>query len=116
MIDKCLKDVSESNGVVIFGAGVGGQDLYNLLVENSMQDKVVAFSDNNELKFGSTYMRDDLYIIPPKQLRNYVGNDCIFIIASSAYDIIMRQLVDYGYEKEKIFRCWSIYERYINEI
>lgn len=48
-------------------------------------------------------MDEKLYIIPPSELRTKVGLDCTIIIASSAYDIIKKQLISLGFSETQIF-------------
>ena len=103
MLNACLEVVKKSKKVVIFGAGLGGGGIYNVLKESGMLDKVIAFSDNNTIKWNETYMDEKLYIIPPSELRTKVGLDCTIIIASSAYDIIKKQLISLGFSETQIF-------------
>lgn len=103
MIQECFKVVAASKRIIIFGAGVGGKTLYDLLDQNGMSDKVIAFSDNNNLKFETTYMTDKLYVIQPDRLVEKCGLDCIILVASSAWDKIAAQLEKYGYERDSIY-------------
>lgn len=102
MIQECIDVVANSKGVVIFGAGVGGSKLYDLLVKKELDYKVIAFSDNNHLKFNKSYISDKLFIISPAKLVAQCGKDCSVLIASSAYDSIKRQLLSYGYSEKNI--------------
>lgn len=65
MVDDCISDVADSEGIVIFGAGVGGGMLYDLLESRDLTCKILCWSDNNALKFGQTYKTDKLDITPP---------------------------------------------------
>lgn len=101
MIERCLEVVKKSQGVVIFGAGVGGAKIYNILKDYNYAEKIKAWSDNNELKFGHQYMEERLKIVSPKELIVQYS-DCDIIVASSAYDIIKQQLVSEGFSEDKI--------------
>ena len=103
MLEACTSMVKASDGIVIFGAGVGGRVLYNILREHGLENKVLGFSDNNELKFGKHYCEDRLCIIPPNQLMVSYGKGVDIIIASSAYDSIKAQLMTYGYNNKHIY-------------
>lgn len=103
MLKECLEVVKKSDQVVIFGAGIGGEGIYGFLKDNGLLYKVVAFSDNNTIKWYEAYMDEKLIIIPPLELKIKVGVDCTIIIASSAYDLIKKQLLSYGFAESQIF-------------
>lgn len=103
MIRQCLNVGKKSEKIIIFGAGVGAGILLNLLKKNNLGDKVVAFSDNNHLKFNKTYMSEKLYVTPPAELMERYGENCTLIIASSAFDLIKKQLISYRYSEENIY-------------
>ena len=102
MVNKCLKETAESRNLVIFGAGVGGEKLYRLLKNNGLEDRVLAWSDNNTLKFGRWYMEERLHVIPPDELYERYGDDLVIFVASSAFDLIKKQLLGYGFMPENI--------------
>lgn len=102
MVDECLKAAAESRGLVIFGAGVGGEQLYRLLMDNGLEDRILAWSDNNHLKFGRWYMDERLRIIPPNDLYGKYGGELLILVASSAFDLIKEQLLGYGFMPENI--------------
>lgn len=103
MLNECLEVVKKSEKVVIFGAGIGGRGIYGFLKDNGLLNKVIAFSDNNTIKWYETYMEEKFIIIPPLDLKTKVGLDCTIIIASSAYDLIKKQLLSYGFVESQIF-------------
>lgn len=103
MIEECLTTVKCSEKVVLFGAGVGGGKLFNLLKEHNLSDKILAWSDNNHLKFGRSYMQSSLKVVNPENLIEKYGKEISIIITSSAYDIIRDQLVSYGYKRSQIY-------------
>lgn len=72
--------------------------------QNGLGDKVAAFSDNNALKFYKRYADEGLSVIPPWELMGMFGTaGCAVIVASSAYDVIRKQLISYGYPEDRIF-------------
>lgn len=99
MCNECLAVVNNADSVIIFGAGVGGRQLFDFLVENNLQHKVGAFSDNNTLKFYNSFR--GVNIIPPYELYKKYPFSTI-IIASSAYLQIKAQLLREGYSDNKI--------------
>lgn len=102
MIEKCLEIVQHSCKVIIFGAGVGGTALYGLLKNNKLDNKIAAWADNNPLKIGNTYLDKRLAIVEPAKLIDIFGLDITILVASSAYDTICCQLIDYGFLKSQI--------------
>lgn len=76
--------------------------LYQLLKSNYLTEKILCFSDNNEIKFGRNYCEDRLLIVSPKKLMKKYGKNVDVVIASSAYDKIRDQLLSYGYEDNQI--------------
>ena len=102
MINRCLEVVRNSNGIVAFGAGVGGAALYNLLKDNGLSSKILCYTDNNSLKFGRSYCEDRIIILQPDKLISTYGKDITILITSSAYDILRNQLIEYGYSENNI--------------
>lgn len=102
MMNECLDVVKNSNRVLIFGAGVGGAALFKILKNNNLENKVLAFADNNPLKIGKNYCDNNLIIVAPEEIKKY-GEDCSVIIASSAYDKIKDQLIGYGLMEKNIY-------------
>ena len=68
MIESCVEIVKKSDGIVIFGAGVGGKALYNLLKSNGLDSKICAWSDNNQIKWGKKFLDDRLDVIEPQRI------------------------------------------------
>lgn len=87
---------SNKKRIVIFGAGAAGQTAYEVLCE---EYNIVAFSDNDQSKWGSIYL--DKPVIEPKVLQE--KKDVIVIIASEYYAEINRQLRDMGIDNIKVF-------------
>lgn len=102
MVSGCLKAAAESRELVIFGAGVGGEQLYHLLKSSGLEGKVSAWSDNNALKFGRWYMEERLCVVPPDELYGKYGGGLVILVASSAFDQIKKQLLGYGFMLENI--------------
>lgn len=102
MVESCLDLVRESEKVIIFGAGVGGAALYHFLEKNKLTEKVISWSDNNELKHGKTYFEDRLEIVNPEKLFERFGKNVLIIVASSAFDIIQKQLISYGFNEDQV--------------
>lgn len=103
MISECIEVVKNADNVVIFGAGVGGAELYKLLMKNGLEWKVKAWSDNNKLKYSKTYMDDSLIIIKPDSIIEKCGENCTVIVASSAYDDIKKQLLELKIKESNIY-------------
>lgn len=103
MVEECMDVVRKSEGVIIFGAGVGGRALYEIIRDRDLTNKILAFSDNNEMKYGKTYCDEHILIEEPKSLLPKYGSEAIVIIASSAYDLIRRQLLGYGIPGKNIY-------------
>lgn len=102
MISECIRTIKKSKGVVVFGAGVGGEALYNLLRKEKLEDKILAWTDNNCLKVGTYYMDERLPVLNPKEASDRFGDGITFVISSSAFDTIRRQLIEYGIDDKMI--------------
>jgi len=102
MVSECLKFVDESDGIIAFGAGIGGEALYHLLKDNHLDSKLLGWSDNNELKWGRSYQSQKLMVIPPNELAEKYGSDLHIIVCSSAFDKIQVELCDFGVKSENI--------------
>lgn len=103
MVSDCLQTIKDAKKVLIFGSGVGGKALYELVAKNNLLDKLVAWSDNNVLKFNTTYCNKSLKVVPPQDISKIYGLDITIIVASSAYDIIRNQLISYGFSENNIY-------------
>lgn len=102
MVNECLNVVKKADKIIIFGAGVGGRMLYELLTKNSLEEKILCFSDNNKMKHGKQYCHNRLSIECPKDLMGKYGIRDV-LVASSAYDTIKEQLVSYGFDESRIY-------------
>lgn len=100
ILRKCLGCVEEAEEVVIFGAGVGGDNLYVLLEEHGLEHKICCYSDNNILRIGS---RNNGKLIEKPDILIEKYPKASIIIASSAYEQIKNQLLSMGFSEEKIF-------------
>lgn len=87
---------------VIFGTGILAKEAFKYLSANNRY-QIVAFSDNNQAKFGS-YM-ENLEILSPKKLPQ-TSFDRI-IIASQWHREIIRQLINIGIDSDliEVFNC-----------
>lgn len=82
--------------IILFGASLYGKIAFKIL---SDQYDIVAFSDNDEKKWGDTFC--DTIIIPPEQIEQY--QDTTVVIASQYYYAIGKQLKQANIENIKIF-------------
>ena len=103
MIAECIETARNYDRIVLFGAGVGGGVLYSLLDANGLIGRVVAWSDNNRLKFNTTYMNDALKVISPIEIAQLYGTDVGIMVSSSAYNLIRDQLIGYGIPQKNIY-------------
>ena len=99
-LSELLEKVDGYDSIVIFGAGIGGKQTYELLREHHMDEKIKAFSDNNKSKIGTIYC--DKPVIASTNIAFY-GDNLIVLVSSTAYDIIKRQLMNLGLCEENIF-------------
>ena len=99
---KNFLDLAEKNNIIAFGAGVGGKALYSLLKENNLGKKLLAWADNNPLKWDKTYLNPNLLIYNPNVLQSKIGNNYKIVVSSSAYPEIKNQLIKLGFKHEDI--------------
>lgn len=97
---QLLDKAAEYKEIVIFGAGIGGKQTYELLMENNLSDKVKAFSDNNPDKKGTLYL--DLPVICPEEIGERYGCSLV-LISSTAFNIIKKQLINIGIKENNIY-------------
>ncbi len=97
----------EKRKVVIFGTGEGGRMAKWQLEDFGCQ--VVAFSDNNQAKWGTTI--EDVPVIPPTEL---LQQDASIVIASTWEQEIAQQLTDMGMS-ERIVGKEEFEEWYVRE-
>lgn len=99
--EKCLlQKASEYEGIIIFGAGIGGKMTLDLLDENGLRHKVKAFSDNNTNKVGTSYY--GVPVIEPHMINEY-RNKTLILVSSTAFDIISDQVCEFGIAREDIY-------------
>lgn len=96
---ECLNTVLGVTQIIVFGAGVGGKKLYEFLKFHNLSEKIVCFSDNNELKFNTLYCEIPVYN-PGELYERYSA--ALVIIASSAYTQIKAQLIKMGFTENNI--------------
>lgn len=85
--------------VIIFGCGVKGKYLINLL--KGMSEKVLGFSDNNEELWGS--MIEGIKVFAPSEIAEKHNNDCVVIANKNHAGEIEKQLKDMGVNDIIIF-------------
>ncbi|NLG04002.1 MAG: hypothetical protein GX567_09275 [Clostridia bacterium] len=81
--------------VIVFGTGKHWENHRRLL---RLDYEVIGFMDNNKSKQGMQYQGKNIYA--PEQL--FEVNFDKLIVASTAKDVILRQLIDLGISTEKI--------------
>lgn len=87
--------------IIIFGAGFGGADTYELLKNTDRhKNKVKAFSDNNKDKIGKMYC--GLPVINPVEIAS-LYKKALVLVSSTAFDIIKKQLIEMGIFEYNIF-------------
>lgn len=83
--------------IIIFGTGSTADTVVDFLNKNV---NILAFSDNNDLKWGGTFKGKD--IVSPKKIKEF-SYDYI-VIASQFNEEIYNQLLDMNIKKENIFQ------------
>lgn len=87
--------------IVIFGAGIGGKATIDLLNNKALGQKVRFFSDNNPNKVGKQFC--DRSVILPNEIKEKTKSKRLIIISSTAYDIVSKQLIEYGIDEEELY-------------
>ena len=72
-------------------------------MNKNCREKIIAFSDNNKIKFNSPYCEEHLFVVPPEELVSKFGKNNTIIVASSAFDKIRSQLISYGFDEGSIY-------------
>lgn len=98
-IEQLLEKVELYKKIVIFGAGIGGMETLYLLQQGKCANKVIAFSDNNKDKIGKKYV--DYPVIAPEEIPK-TAQTALILISSTAYNVIFKQLVQLGVDKQNI--------------
>lgn len=97
-IDGIINTVKDLT--VIFGCGGNGLNLYWLLVKYGLEDKIVAFCDNNDTKIGTYYFGKKVFS-PEEAFCKY--KNAMFVIANEKYYSDMRrQLLKIGIDRKNI--------------
>lgn len=94
-----LDKISLFEDIIIFGAGIGGQQTYYFLKKKGYEKKIRAFTDNNLDKIGKIYI--DYPVISPNDIINF--DTALIVICSTAYDIILQQVINLGIKKTNIY-------------
>lgn len=94
-----MKKIRLYNKIIIFGAGIGGKKTHELMEKNGQDGKLEAFSDNNKYKIGKTYLGKP--IIAPETISK--DDDILVVVCSTAYDLILAQLLEMGIEEKNIY-------------
>ena len=97
---RLLNKAAGYEDIIIFGAGIGGKQTYDLLGQYGMAEKIKVFSDNSEEKIGHAYC--GLPVVKPSEIcRSYAS--ALILVSSTAYDVIKEQLVRQGAAEDDIF-------------
>lgn len=95
--ETLINKVNSVKEVVIFGAGIGGEQTFKILEKAGCSQKVIAFSDNSEDKLKYLYMG-----LPVIKADNISKENVLILISSTAYNLILEQLVNLGIHKNNI--------------
>lgn len=93
-----LDIVKKNKELIIFGAGIGGEKTYQILEEEKLSKKIIAFVDNDIHKIGTKYCGKK--VISKNDILQVASNPLI-IISSTAYNIIVSELEKIGIKKER---------------
>lgn len=104
-----LECIGEKNSV-IFGCGDNGFNLYWILTRNHLENKILAFCDNDERKQGMEYLNKK--ILSPEEANKKYPNANFIIANAKYYNDIRRQLLKLGVNNNRII----IFQHQINEI
>lgn len=99
LFDKFISLCISREQIVVFGAGVIGKYVYQLLNRNKCNN-IVSFCDNDVKKWDEKLY--NLNIIPVEETINYIN--CTYIIASNAGMIMEAQLNEMGISGDRIIR------------
>ena len=101
IVSLMLERAKMVDDIVIFGAGIGGKITIDILEKENLGQKVNYFSDNNLSKIGTTYCGRE--VIKPLEIKERTFGKRLILISSTAYDVISKQLVDAGIEREELY-------------
>ena len=95
LIDTC----AQSHSIIIWGAGIGGAKTADILCENDLYERVKCFVDNSPDKRGMLYKGKSV-----QSLNDLSDEDkqSLFVISSTAFTVIQRQLIDNGVDESNI--------------
>ncbi len=99
-MDRMCESVFDIPGIVIFGCGINGKQIYRLFMGSKYKDIPILFCDNNKEIWGKKVFGCD--VISPEELRTRY-RDCICVIGSSKYrQDILQQLLHEGFPNKNI--------------
>lgn len=97
---RMLDNLSNYDEIIIFGAGIGGRQTYELLKSKGLAEKIRAFSDNHQEKIGFYYMGCPV-IAPDEIIQKY--SLALILVSSTAFNIILEQLIEMGIDRRNIY-------------
>lgn len=74
-----------------------------MLEQHSLEGKIIAYTDNNPLKWNLPFQRQNLMILSPDEIIKRYGKDICIIIASSAFTEIRKQLLLMGMNIQNVY-------------
>ena len=106
-LDKAIKANDPVNNIIIFGSGIDGKYVFNLLQLTKYKDKNILFCDNDKSKWHKIIkckpQTGGGYTISPQELiDNYRDNSFVIIGSKINKANIYKQLIDIGYPTERI--------------
>lgn len=93
--EEALKELSNKENIILFGAAEYGKIICNYLINHDIQP--LCYSDNSVEKVGNKW--NGLDIISPNEIKK----DQFVIITCNAFREITNQLTEYGLREENIF-------------
>ncbi|MBQ8665545.1 MAG: FkbM family methyltransferase [Lachnospiraceae bacterium] len=95
LIDDCMR----YDSIIIWGAGIGGATTADILQDNDLYERIICFVDNDPNKQGMLYKGKLV-----RALNDLESTDkqSIFIVSSTAFNIIVKQLVVAGVDKNNV--------------
>jgi len=96
-IGDLKRRIENESGIILFGAGMGGQRFWNWLSSdvNNGIDKVKCFVDNNKLKWGEIFPYYGVEVVSPDRfMKEYAGE--LICITCGEGDVITEQILETG--------------------
>ena len=93
----CARRIEEYRAkkrLVIFGSGAYGTKIYSFLCNNGLRDKIVAFCDNNQDRWGAEF--DGVPIMSLEETMENFPNSTYIVTPKGAENELTRQLVHQG--------------------